>query len=197
MTNLKLQKKLAKKVLGVGNKRIKIDSAVAEEIKEAITRADIKDLVEDGAIEVVQKKGVSRHRARARHLQRKKGRQRGHGLRKGKAGARTPKKQVWMAKIRRIRAELKSLRVDAVLGAETYRLLYRRAGGGFFRDRGHLLVYIKQHKLAKKSIDERMEKKKAKKRTAVKKTVAKKTVKKNVVTKKTKNESKKKEVKNK
>ena len=194
MTNLSLQKRLARKVLGVGSKRIKIDNAVAEEIKEAITRADIKDLIEDGAIEVLQKKGVSRHRARARHLQRKKGRQRGHGLRKGKAGARTSKKQVWMAKIRRIRAELKSLRADAVLTDEIYRLLYRRAGGGFFRDRGHLLVYIKQHKLAKKSIDERMAKKKAKKRTAVKKTVTKKkTAKKEVkqTTKKADKEAKK------
>ena len=174
MTNLTLQKKLASKVLKAGKGRIKIDGSMAEEIKEAITRADIKDLIEDGAIEVVQKKGVSRHRARARHLQKKKGRQRGHGSRKGKAGARTPKKQVWMTKIRSIRRELKSLRSDAILADETYRLLYRRAGGGFFRDRNHLLVYIKQHKIAKKSIDERLEKKKKVRKTVVKKKAVKK-----------------------
>ena len=78
-----------------------------------------------------------------------------------------------MAKIRSIRRELKSLSADAILTDEIYRLLYRRAGGGFFRDRNHLLIYIKQHKLAKKSIDARMEKKKVKKRTAVKKKAAK------------------------
>jgi large subunit ribosomal protein L19e len=178
MTNLRLQKRLASKALGVGRARVKLDSGMAEEIKEAITREDIKELVKDGIIEIIQKKGVSRHRARARHLQKRKGRQRGHGNRKGKAGARTPKKQVWMAKIRRIRAELKSLRDDAVLVPDTYRILYRRAGGGFFRDRNHLLVYIKQHKLAKKSIDERMAKKKKVRKTIVKKKVTKKVSKK-------------------
>lgn len=186
MSNLRLQKKLASKVLKAGKGRVKIDSEMAEEIKEAITRADITDLIKEGAIEVVSKQGVSRHRARARHIQKKKGRQRGQGLRKGKVGARTPKKRKWINKIRSIRRELKSLRADAVVTDETYRKLYRRAGGGFFRDRSHLLIYIKQHRMTKKPIDERMEKKKTKKRTEVKKKVGKKKITKKIAKKEVK-----------
>ena len=40
--NLKLQKELARKVLKVGKDRVWIDPDHLEEIKEAITRADIK-----------------------------------------------------------------------------------------------------------------------------------------------------------
>lgn len=169
MSNLKFQKKLASKVLGVGKDRVKIDSAMAEEFEEAITREDIRELVAAGAIEVAPKKGVSRHRARKRHAQKKKGRRRGHGKRKGRAGARAPKKRAWINKIRAIRRELKSLRGDAVLTDENYRMLYRKASGGFFRNRHHLLVYIQQHRLAKKSVKDRLEGKKKPKKTMRKK----------------------------
>jgi len=46
--NLKPKKKLAVKVLGVGAERIKFNSERINEIKEAITRQDIKELVKRG-----------------------------------------------------------------------------------------------------------------------------------------------------
>lgn len=149
MSNLKLQKKLASKALKVGKNRIRLDNTLTEELKEAITKADIKDFIEDGIIEVIPKKGVSRHRARTRHLQKKKGRQRGQGKRKGKAGARTPKKQIWIHKIRGMRKELKLLKAAGQLAVETYRILYRRAKGGFFRSKRHMLTHIEQKGLLK------------------------------------------------
>jgi len=149
MTNLKLQKKLASKALKAGKGRVKLDSGMAEELKEAITKLDIKDLAKEGAIEVLPVKAVSRHRARKRHLQKKKGRQRGHGKRKGKATARTPKKEVWMNKIRGMRKELKVFKEGGALDKETYRTLYRKAKGGFFRSKRHMRTYVDQHGLLK------------------------------------------------
>lgn len=150
MTNLKKQKVLASKVAGVGRSRIKVDASMAEDLKEAITKEDIKALIKEGAIEVVKKKGVSRHRARERHEQRKKGRQRGPGRRKGASGARTPSKRAWINKIRALRVELKQLREDKQINPAVFRDLYRKAKGGLFRDRGHLAIYLKQRGIVKK-----------------------------------------------
>ena len=150
MTNLNKQKILAGKVAGVGKDKIKIDSSMAEEIKEAITKEDIRSLIAEGAIEVVKDVGISRHRARKRHIQRKKGRQRGQGKREGKVCARYPSKLKWMNKIRSIRVVLKELKTTGKVTLANYRDLYRKAKGGFFRDRGHLEIYLKQNKMVKK-----------------------------------------------
>ena len=148
MTNFKLQKRLASKVAGVGKKRIKIDASAKDDLKEAITREDIAELIRDGVIEVKKVQGVSRHRARKRHEQRKKGRQRGHGKRKGKAGARTPSKRAWINKIRPLRKTLRELK-EKGMEPRIYRELYRKAKGNFFRSKKHLLQYVEQHKLVK------------------------------------------------
>jgi len=144
MSNLKLQKKLAKKVAKAGGQRVKLVGESGD-IKEAITKADIRELIKDGSIEIEQKKGISRHRARKRHIQRKKGRQRGHGHRKGKAGARTPKKRAWINKIRLQRKTIKELKDK--LSKENHRQLYSKAKSGFFRSKQHLLLFVKQKKM--------------------------------------------------
>ncbi len=48
--NLKKKKALAVRALGVGEKRIKFLEPRLEEIKEALTKQDIRDLYKDGAI---------------------------------------------------------------------------------------------------------------------------------------------------
>jgi len=146
--NLKLQKELSAKAYGVGKARVKIDPTQSEEIKDAITRADIKGLVDSGAIKILQKKDTSRHRARARKEKRKKGRARGHGRRRGPATARTPPKTTWINRVRLQRATISRLKKAGSMTTSTHRELYLKAKGGFFRNRKHLLQYINQHKLA-------------------------------------------------
>ena len=48
--NLSKKKKLAAKVFGVGKERIVFAKSRLNEIKEAITKQDIRDLKNDGAI---------------------------------------------------------------------------------------------------------------------------------------------------
>jgi large subunit ribosomal protein L19e len=48
--NLKKKKALAVRTLGVGEKRIKFLKPRLDEIKEALTKQDIRDLYKDGAI---------------------------------------------------------------------------------------------------------------------------------------------------
>ena len=55
--NLKNKKQLASRTLGVGAGRIAFRNERVDEIKEAITKQDIRDLVEAGAIVIKEIKG--------------------------------------------------------------------------------------------------------------------------------------------
>ena len=145
----KIQKKLASKVLGRSPKKVRLNPARLEDIKEAITRADVRGLIKDSAIEVLQDKGVSRARARQVHDQKAKGRRKGQGSRKGHANARLSFKRKWMNKVRLQRKLLKNLKESDKLSQESYKDLYRKSKGGFFRSKRHLMLYITEHKLMK------------------------------------------------
>ena len=145
--NLETQKVLAAKVSGVGKARVILDTTRYADIKEAITKADIRSLIKQGAIKVLPRTRPSRHRARARHAQMKRGRRKGQGTRRGTKFARSPRKRQWINKIRAIRALLKNLKTKKQLDNKNYYDLYKKSKGGFFRDRGHLLFYAKSNKL--------------------------------------------------
>ena len=146
---MKIQKKLAGKIAKRSPKRVKIDPTRAEEIKEAITRADIKALIKDKAIKLVQKKGISRGRAKRTQAQKSKGRKKGQGSRKGTANARLNTKTVWIHKIRLQRKFIMELRDNKKLTPEIYKDLYRKSKGGFFRSKRHIKLYMTEHKLMK------------------------------------------------
>lgn len=143
MTDLRVQRRLAAEVLDCGVNRVWVDSLHSEDVAAAITREDIRRLVNQGVIQKKRAKGTSRGRARKREAQRKKGRQRGPGTREGAKGARNPSKKAWIRKIRAIRDELRTLREDGTIEASTYRKYYRRAKGGVYTSRAHLLNHMK------------------------------------------------------
>jgi large subunit ribosomal protein L19e len=142
MSDLKSQKRMAAKVMDVGNNRVWIDPEQMDRVDEAITRQDIRNLVESGAIQKKDKKGTSKGRSKEKKKQKKKGRQKGQGSRKGKKTARKSSKDQWMEKIRAIRDRLKELRDEEEITQEQYRKLYDMSKGGFFRDTKHLENHI-------------------------------------------------------
>lgn len=144
---LNFQKKLAGKVLSSSTKRVKFDTDRLEDIKQAITKSDVKSLISDGAITEIAARSNSRGRARKRQLQRSKGLQKGPGKRQGKAGARAPRKETWVKKIRVQRRFLKELKDTALIGTTAYRNLYMKAKGGFFRSKNHIKIYMTEHNL--------------------------------------------------
>lgn len=147
--NLKLQKVLAAKIAGVGLDRVFIDPEKSADVKEAITKADIRSLISQGVIKILSVKRPSRHRARKLHAQRKKGRRRGQGNRRGKAGARSPTKRTWINRIRSQRRLIKSLRDYEQISPKTFRDVYRKVKGGFFRSQSHVMFYLKTNNLIK------------------------------------------------
>ena len=145
--DLRSRKELAAKVLKVGVNRIWLDPNKANEIKESITREDIRKLAREGAILVKQKQGISRGRARAVLLQKRKGRRQGKGSRKGKHTARAGKKILWVKRIRLYRSLFKSFLDKGLIEGITYRDLRNKAKGGFFRSRRHILTYLTENSL--------------------------------------------------
>jgi len=138
---LNTKKRIAADVLKCSPKRVKFDEERLDEIKDAITKADIRSLIKDKAITRLQKRGVSRARARKIHIQKTKGRRKGHGSRKGKT---IDTKRQWINKIRVQKSFLKRLRDKKLIDRKTYRSLYMKAKGGFFRSKRHIKVYLEE-----------------------------------------------------
>lgn len=146
---LKTQKRLAAQLMKCSEKKVQFDNDRLQDIKESITKADIRGLIEDGAISKKKKRGVSRVRARKILVQKRKGRQKGAASRQGKRTARLPRKKEWMNAIRAQRELLKALREKQAITNRVYQALYMKCKGGFFRSRRHIKLYIKEHELAK------------------------------------------------
>ncbi len=147
--DLSVQKRLAAKTFGVGVDRVRISPEKVNEVKNALTREDIRILVHKGVIEILPIKGQSRKRARELHEKRKKGRRRGHGSRKGKKTARFPKKRQWILKVRAQRKLIKILREKGLIDGKVYRRVYRMIKAGVFRSRRHILLWLRDRKLIK------------------------------------------------
>ncbi|AGB30804.1 50S ribosomal protein L19e [Natrinema mahii] len=142
MTDLSAQKRLAADVLDVGENRVWLDPDAQGDIAEAITRDEIRELVDEGRIQADEPSGNSRGRARERNAKRAYGHQKGQGKRRGKKGARQNEKDEWQDKIRAQRRKLRELRDKGELSPTQYRELYKKAGGGEFRSVRYLLNYI-------------------------------------------------------
>ena len=143
MTDLKAQKRLAADILDVGKGRVWLDPDEQEEIAEAITREDIRDLVDQGIIQAKDTQNNSRGRARERAEKRAYGHQKGQGSRKGKAGARENTKDDWVSRIRAQRKRLKELRDEGTIDRTQYRELYNKASGGEFDSVDRLEAYVR------------------------------------------------------
>jgi len=149
MKDLTTQKRLAARILKCSKKKIWLDPEQADDIKEAITNIDVKSLIKKKTIKKKNTNYSSRVRARAIKIQKSKGRRKGQGSRKGKKKARSPKKRNWINHIRLQRSLLKELKENNKIENKTYRDLYLKSKGGFFRSKRHLKLYIEEHNLIK------------------------------------------------
>ena len=150
-----MQKKLASQVMKVGKTRVWIDpdKEKQKEVQQAITRVDIKRLIQKGTI----KKKPSK--VRMPKDPRKKKKRKSAGSRKGRANSRLPKKRRWINTVRPLRASLKELREEDKIDNATYRKLYLLVKGGQFRSRSHMRLYIEQHRMLKNPIKKSADKK--------------------------------------
>ena len=142
--NLKSKRRLAASVLGVGVDRVRFNDEFSDLIQDAITRSTIRGLVGFGAITVAPKRGVSRGRFRAKSKKLKRGRS--SGSTEGTAGARNPRKDMWITKVRALRWRLKVAKERKELTNASYKKLYKQVKGGQVRGVKHLLDLMKEAK---------------------------------------------------
>jgi len=148
--SLKSQRRLAAQLLKVGANRVWIDPDRVEDVEVAITRAEIRKLIHEGAIKQLPAKGVSRARARILHEKKKKGLRRGPGTRTGSSRAKITKKDAWMLKIRNLRRVLREWKANRVISEGAYRPLYMVAGSGTFASVSDMERYAKTHGMWRK-----------------------------------------------
>lgn len=147
---MKLQKRLASEIMGCSQNKVALNEDAMDEIKEAITKHDIKIQIGKKNIRKRPDKGVSRSRANATLKQKKKGLQKGEGSRKGTANARTDRKETWKNRVRKQRNYIKRLYENDKLDTRTHRDLYNKIKGNFFRSVRHMKMYLEERGLMKK-----------------------------------------------
>jgi large subunit ribosomal protein L19e len=129
--NLRNKKELAARALKVGKERIIFVEARKDEIKEAITKQDIRDLHQDGAIMVKEISG------RKKNIK-KKGR-RTTGQIKKKVNTRKRDYVIMTRKLRGYTAEMKK---QGRLSPEEVKEIRKRIRNRMFRSKAHLKDYI-------------------------------------------------------
>ncbi|HLC19544.1 MAG TPA: 50S ribosomal protein L19e [Candidatus Nanoarchaeia archaeon] len=147
--NIKNQRRLAAQVMDCSPYRVAFDQTKLSEIKEAITKTDIRALVREGVITANPVESNSQGRQRLRRIKKRRGQGKGQGRRKGARGARLSRKERWIATIRSQRRMLTELRENGHIENKVYRNLYLKSKGGFFRNKRHIKLYIEENKLSK------------------------------------------------
>jgi len=150
MTNLSSQRRLAARILNIGQNRVWIDPARVEDVEGVITREEVRKLIHEKIIKSLPEKGVSRARAKIVLEKKRKGRRKGPGSYAGSGHAGVTKKDAWMLKIRSLRKKLRELKASRVITESTYTQYYRMAGSGRFSSVADLERYLKAHELWRK-----------------------------------------------
>lgn len=142
--SLSLQKRLAADLLNCGKSRVRFDSERLEDIESAITRAEVRRLIEDGAIYKIQPLGISRGRFR---ISKKR---KSVGSREGKKYAILSRKRRWINRVRPQRKLLSELRDKRMIDKTNHRRVYLLIKAGSFKDTGALMSHLREAKLIRR-----------------------------------------------
>lgn len=129
-------KRLAADILKVGRNRIRIKEGENSRVTEALTREDVRGLIDDGAVY-----GMAYVGPRSKPKRKRQGR----GKRKGTKFSRKGSKETWMERIRAQRKYLGELLKSGELQAEYKRKVYLKVKGGAFKGKKALLIYLKEN----------------------------------------------------
>ncbi|MEK6885630.1 MAG: 50S ribosomal protein L19e [Nanoarchaeota archaeon] len=135
MINLTQRKALAAKVLGCGKNKVRFDVAHLAEIKEAITKQDIRDMYAEGIISIAPNGGrMTKEKRRTR---------RGPGSIKCtiKDG-----KTEYCILVRKLRRHVKEIRKQGKMNHERHQELRRKIKAGDFKSKAHLKSYMEGKK---------------------------------------------------
>ncbi|MDD2655896.1 MAG: 50S ribosomal protein L19e [Candidatus ainarchaeum sp.] len=134
-------KRLAADILCVGVNRIRLDKDNLGKVEEALTRADVRGLVDEGVVYAIPKKAGHRTQDKSRQ---------GRGRRKGNKKARMGGgKSSWMVRIRSQRAYLEQLLGSGELPKAHKRTIYLKIKGGAFKGKAAMKAYLAENRMLK------------------------------------------------
>ena len=128
--NLRKKKEMASRLLGIGKSRIIFVQSRLEDIKEAITKQDIRDLIQDKAIVIKNIKGRTKVRKSAR---------RSTGNIRKKINKR---KKNYVILTRKLRAYVSELKKRGELSLEEVTEIRKKIRNKAFRSKANLKEYI-------------------------------------------------------
>lgn len=131
--NLKKKKELAARTLGVGKKRIVFLQPRLSETKEAITKQDIRDLKQEGAIAVKEIKG------RKKNIKKKAKKSPGNIRKKV-----NKRKQEYVIMTRKLRGYVAELKKRGELSQEEVVEIRKRIRNRIFRSKANLRSYVEE-----------------------------------------------------
>lgn len=126
-------RRLAADIMNVGQGRVRVSPEGLKEAEGALTRADVKGLIDKGII--------TKAKIRGRDSTARKKRK-GHGRRKGSSG---DAKKAWMTKVRAQRKLLATLVGEKALPREKKREIYSKVKSGIFRNKKAMLLYLQEN----------------------------------------------------
>jgi len=137
-------RRLAADIFGIGENRVRIKPDGAKEAEKAMTRADIRDLIQKGIITKVPVKGRRTKERRKRKTP---------GSRRGTSKTRSGGKEAWMDKVRSQRRFLFQLLEEGALEKARKRMIYMRIKSGLFRSKRAMLAYLKEAGMVKQDFE--------------------------------------------
>ncbi len=129
--NLRSKKQLAANTFGVGKSRIMFVNERIEEIKEAITKQDMRNLLQDGAIIIKEVKG------RSKNVGKKKKRK----FSKRRKNVNTRKKD-YVILTRKLRKLISDRKKKGEINKEEEKKLRNRIRNKMFKSKAHLKEYM-------------------------------------------------------
>ena len=130
---LDLKKNLAAKTLKVGRDKVQFDNTRLDEIKEAITRQDIRDLLASNAIKIKENKG------------RKTNVKRNNRRRTGKVKMKVKtRKQDYVKMTRKLRAYIKELKKQGKMDVEEYKDKRKKIRNKIYKSKRNLKEHLVQ-----------------------------------------------------
>ncbi len=142
MSKVTLVRRMAGNIMSRGQSKIRIKPSAMDDVKNVLTRDDVRGLIKDGKVYAIEEKhNLSLYGKKLRE-KRKQGRGRGPGRRRGTAKARHGD----MDHKKRVRAQrrlLKVLKEDKTIDNEQFKHLYALVSGGTFMSKVSLLTRIK------------------------------------------------------
>uniref|UniRef100_A0A2I3RA57 Ribosomal protein L19 n=1 Tax=Pan troglodytes TaxID=9598 RepID=A0A2I3RA57_PANTR len=144
MSMLRLQKRLASRVLPCGKKKVWLDPNETNEISNANSRQQIWKLIKDGLMIRKPMTVHSQARCQENTLAYRKGRHMGIGKRKGTTNARMPEKVTWMRRMRILCWLLRRYHISKKIDHLMYHSLYLKVKGNLKADKARKKLLANQ-----------------------------------------------------